>query len=202
MCIRDRLEEYPNTLLHASDHFVGLPDGQMGNSEVGHLNIGAGRIVQMDITRIDALIASGEFFRHPTIVEALQKARNTQLHLFGLVSDGGVHSHQKHLYALLKAAKQQSVEKVFVHAFMDGRDTLPVSYTHLMAAARASANELKIPLYRYLGGVNASVLPTPMMNILNGGAHADNNVDFQEFMVMPVGAERFSDALRLSLIHI
>jgi enolase len=65
-----------------------------------------------------------------------------------------------------------------------------------MAAARASANELKIPLYRYLGGVNASVLPTPMMNILNGGAHADNNVDFQEFMVMPVGAERFSDALR------
>ena len=65
-----------------------------------------------------------------------------------------------------------------------------------MAAARASANELKIPLYRYLGGVNASILPTPMMNILNGGAHADNNVDFQEFMVMPVGAERFSDALR------
>jgi len=85
----------------------GLPDGQMGNSEVGHLNIGAGRIVQMDITRIDALIANGEFFRHPTIVEALQKARKTQLHLFGLVSDGGVHSHQEHLYALLKAAKQQ-----------------------------------------------------------------------------------------------
>ena len=71
------LEEYPNTLLHASDHFVGLPDGQMGNSEVGHLNIGAGRIVQMDITRIDALIADGAFFRHPTIVEALQKARKT-----------------------------------------------------------------------------------------------------------------------------
>src|ERR1700759_4338984 len=65
-----------------------------------------------------------------------------------------------------------------------------------MAAARASATALKVPLYRYLGGVNASVLPTPMMNILNGGAHADNNVDFQEFMVMPVGAERFSDALR------
>src|SRR6202167_3269314 len=128
------LQEYPNTLLHASDHFVGLPDGQMGNSEVGHLNIGAGRIVQMDITRIDALIASGEFFTHPVIVDALQKARKTQLHLFGLVSDGGVHSHQKHLYALLKAAKQQSVEKVFVHAFMDGRDTLPTSGAGYIAA--------------------------------------------------------------------
>jgi len=116
------LAEYPNTLLHASDHFVGLPDGQMGNSEVGHLNIGAGRIVQMDITRIDALIASGAFYTHPTIVEAMQKARKTQLHLFGLLSDGGVHSHQEHLYALLKTAKQQGVEKVFVHAFMDGRD--------------------------------------------------------------------------------
>src|ERR1700690_3344597 len=92
------LREFPNTLLHASDHFVGLPDGQMGNSEVGHLNIGAGRVVRMDITRIDALIASGGFFKHPTIVEAMQKAQKTQLHLFGLVSDGGVHSHQQHLY--------------------------------------------------------------------------------------------------------
>ncbi len=131
------LLEYPNTLLHASDHFVGLPDGQMGNSEVGHLNIGAGRIVQMDITRIDALIASGKFFSHPTIVEALVKARKTQLHLFGLVSDGGVHSHQEHLYALLKAAKQQGVEKVFVHAFMDGRDTLPTSGAGYLAALEA-----------------------------------------------------------------
>src|ERR1700743_3627 len=100
------LREYPNTLLHASDHFVGLPDGQMGNSEVGHLNIGAGRIVQMDMTRIDALIASGDFFTHPVIAEAMKRARDggRQLHLFGLLSDGGVHSHQMHLYALLKAA--------------------------------------------------------------------------------------------------
>jgi 2,3-bisphosphoglycerate-independent phosphoglycerate mutase len=100
------ISEFPSTLLHASDHFVGLPDGQMGNSEVGHLNIGAGRIVRMDITRIDALIASGEFFTHPTIVHALEAARQggRQLHLFGLVSNGGVHSHQNHLYALLKAA--------------------------------------------------------------------------------------------------
>ncbi len=126
----DRLQrEYPSTLLHASDHYVGLPDGQMGNSEVGHLNIGAGRVVRMDITRIDGLIESGEFFKHPVIVEAMHAAvsKGKALHLFGLVSDGGVHSHQRHLYALLKMAKQQGLSKVFVHAFMDGRDTMPNS---------------------------------------------------------------------------
>ena len=135
------LREYPNTLIQASDHFVGLPDGQMGNSEVGHLNIGAGRIVQMDITRIDASIASGALYVHPTIVEAMQKARKTQLHLFGLVSDGGVHSHQEHLYALLKTARQQGVEKVFVHAFMDGRDTLPTSGAGYLAALEQKLRE-------------------------------------------------------------
>jgi 2,3-bisphosphoglycerate-independent phosphoglycerate mutase len=123
------LREFPNTLIRASEHFVGLPDGQMGNSEVGHLNIGAGRIVQMDITRIDAQIAAGEFQRNPAIVQAMQRARegSRQLHLFGLVSDGGVHSHQEHLYALLRTAREYGVERVFVHAFMDGRDTLPTS---------------------------------------------------------------------------
>src|ERR1700675_354908 len=92
------LRDYPDTLLRASEHFVGLPDGQMGNSEVGHLNIGAGRIVQMDITRIDMLIAKGEFQKNQAIVQAMQRAREggRQLHLFGLVSDGGVHSHQEH----------------------------------------------------------------------------------------------------------
>jgi 2,3-bisphosphoglycerate-independent phosphoglycerate mutase len=123
------LHEFPNTLIQASDHFVGLPDGQMGNSEVGHLNIGAGRIVQMDITRIDALIASGQFSKEPPIVQAMQKARDgrKQLHLFGLVSDGGVHSHQEHLYALLRTAREYGLQHVFVHAFMDGRDTAPDS---------------------------------------------------------------------------
>jgi 2,3-bisphosphoglycerate-independent phosphoglycerate mutase len=137
------LAEFPNTLLHASDHFVGLPDGQMGNSEVGHLNIGAGRVVRMDITRIDALIASGEFFTHPTIVDALKRAAEggRQLHLFGLLSDGGVHSHQNHLYALLKAAKQQRLERVFVHAFMDGRDTLPTSGAGHLAALEKTMRE-------------------------------------------------------------
>lgn len=121
------LAEFPNTLIHASNHFVGLPDGQMGNSEVGHLNIGAGRVVQMDITRIDAMIASGEFFAHPVIVAAMQAALagHRKLHLLGLLSNGGVHSHERHLYALLKAAKQQGLERVFVHAFLDGRDTAP-----------------------------------------------------------------------------
>ncbi len=123
------LREFPNTLIRASEHFVGLPDGQMGNSEVGHLNIGAGRIVQMDITRIDALIASGEFANNPAIATAMKHAREggRQLHLFGLVSDGGVHSHQEHLYALLRAAREYGLERVFVHAFLDGRDTLPTS---------------------------------------------------------------------------
>jgi 2,3-bisphosphoglycerate-independent phosphoglycerate mutase len=123
------LREYPNTLIHTSGPFVGLPEGQMGNSEVGHLNIGAGRIVHMDITRIDLMIQNGEFFSHPVLVEAMKNARldGRKLHLFGLVSDGGVHSRQEHLYALLKMARQQGLERVFVHAFMDGRDTLPTN---------------------------------------------------------------------------
>ena len=123
------LREYPNTLIHTSGPFVGLPEGQMGNSEVGHLNIGAGRIVHMDITRIDRMVGNGEFFQHPVLLDAMKHARSGErrLHLFGLVSDGGVHSQQAHLYALLKMAKQNGLERVFVHAFMDGRDTLPTN---------------------------------------------------------------------------
>ena len=128
--VYDRLlREYPNTLIHTSGPFVGLPDGQMGNSEVGHLNIGAGRIVHMDSTRIELMIQNGEFFRQPILLNAMKNARTSghQLHLFGLLSDGGVHSYQTHLHALLKMAKQNEVERVFVHAFMDGRDTLPTN---------------------------------------------------------------------------
>src|SRR6266849_5879215 len=123
------LEEYPNTLIHTSGKYVGLPDGQMGNSEVGHLNIGAGRIVHMDSTRIELMIQNGEFFKHPVLLDAMKNARSAgrQIHLFGLVSDGGVHSYQTHLHALLKMAKQNEVDRVFVHAFMDGRDTLPTN---------------------------------------------------------------------------
>ena len=123
------LAQFPHTLLRASDHYVGLPDGQMGNSEVGHLNIGAGRVVEMDITRIDTLVASGRLAREPAIAAAFAHAREhgRALHLLGLVSDGGVHAHQNHLYALLRAAKAEGLERVYVHAFLDGRDTLPTS---------------------------------------------------------------------------
>lgn len=123
------LREFPHTRLRASEHYVGLPDGQMGNSEVGHLNIGAGRVVGMDITRIDALVAADTLGKQPAIASALAHARDhgTALHLLGLVSDGGVHAHQEHLYALLRAAKADGLERVYVHAFLDGRDTLPTS---------------------------------------------------------------------------
>jgi 2,3-bisphosphoglycerate-independent phosphoglycerate mutase len=137
------LREYPNTLIQASEHFVGLPDGQMGNSEVGHLNIGAGRVIQMDITRIDCMVADNTLkdneqiqasFRH-----ALEKGR--ALHLIGLVSDGGVHSHQEHLYAILRAAKQFGLERVFVHAYLDGRDTPPTSGAGYLAQLEQKMRE-------------------------------------------------------------
>src|SRR5437868_15180774 len=101
----------------------------MGNSEVGHLNIGAGRIVMMDSTRIEVMIQNGELFSNPVLLEAMKNARagGRKLHLFGLLSDGGVHSYQRHRYALLKMARENGVDRVFVHAFMDGRDTLPTS---------------------------------------------------------------------------
>src|SRR6185437_12115815 len=138
------LREYPNTLVHTSGPYVGLPEGQMGNSEVGHLNIGAGRIVHMDITRLDVMIQNGEFFSDPTLLGAMKHARSggRRLHLFGLVSDGGVHSHQNHLYALLKMAKQNGVDRVFVHAFMDGRDTLPTSGAGYLEQLQQKMREL------------------------------------------------------------
>jgi 2,3-bisphosphoglycerate-independent phosphoglycerate mutase len=137
------LREYPNTLIHTSGPFVGLPEGQMGNSEVGHLNIGAGRVVHMDITRIDLMIQNGEFFSHPVLLAAMTHARASErrLHLFGLLSDGGVHSQQAHLYALLKMAKREGVERVFVHAFMDGRDTMPTNGAGYLEQLRQKMRE-------------------------------------------------------------
>ncbi len=137
------LREYPNTLIRASEHFVGLPDGQMGNSEVGHLNLGAGRVVRMDISRIDAAIATGEFFQDPTIAQAMEVGaqEGQALHLIGLVSDGGVHSHQRHLWALLRMAAARGLKRVFVHAFMDGRDTMPTSGAGYLAELQAKFQE-------------------------------------------------------------
>src|SRR2546421_4404920 len=120
-------KKFPNTLIHTSGSFVGLPEGQMGNSEVGHMNMGAGRIVHMDITRIDLLIANKQLQNVPLFQQAMEHGRARQLHFLGLLSDGGVHSHIQHLFALLEMARQQRVERVFVHCFMDGRDTPPNS---------------------------------------------------------------------------
>jgi len=121
------LRKFPNTLVRTSGPAVGLPEGQMGNSEVGHLNIGAGRVVHMDITRLDAMIQSGEFLRQPLLLEAMARGRERQLHLIGLVSDGGVHSQLEHLVALVRLAAEQKVARVFIHAITDGRDTPPTS---------------------------------------------------------------------------
>ena len=122
----DRLwAAYPHTQLDASGRAVGLPDGQMGNSEVGHTNLGAGRVVRQDLVRIDDDIESGAFFENPVLVDACRKARGSALHLLGLVSDGGVHSHLRHLRALIELASREDVEHVHVHAFTDGRDTSP-----------------------------------------------------------------------------
>ena len=121
--------EWPNTQGGASGLDVGLPDGQMGNSEVGHLNIGAGRIVYQELTRITKSIQDGDFFENPVLLGAIEncKKNDSALHLMGLVSDGGVHSHQTHLYGLLELAKRQGLTKVYVHCYLDGRDTPPNS---------------------------------------------------------------------------
>ena len=125
----DSLYKYPNTELVTSGEDVGLPHGQMGNSEVGHLNIGAGRIVYQDLVKINLAIRDRSFFSEPSVVRALEFARskNKKLHLIGLVSDGGVHSHIDHLKALCDAAKEKGLKDVFIHAFTDGRDTDPNS---------------------------------------------------------------------------
>ncbi len=119
----------PTTNIYTSGLQVGLPDGQMGNSEVGHTNIGAGRIVYQDLTRITKSIESGDFFSIPELVEAIEncKKNNSKLHILGLLSDGGVHSHIRHLYAILELAKRKDFENVYVHCFLDGRDTPPAS---------------------------------------------------------------------------
>lgn len=123
------MTEYPYVKGYASGMAVGLPEGQMGNSEVGHINMGAGRIVYQELTRITKEILDGTFFHNAALLAAIDncKRNNSDLHLYGLVSDGGVHSHNTHLYGLLKLAKQHDLTKVYVHAFLDGRDTAPTS---------------------------------------------------------------------------
>lgn len=138
--------EYPNTLIGASGMSVGLPDGQMGNSEVGHLNIGAGRVVYQELTRITKDIKDGGFFNNETLEAAIDNARKngSKLHAYGLISDGGVHSHLDHLYALLKMAKQNGLSQVYVHCFMDGRDVPPDSGKAYIQQLEANMKEIGI----------------------------------------------------------
>ncbi|MFO1485677.1 MAG: 2,3-bisphosphoglycerate-independent phosphoglycerate mutase [Verrucomicrobiaceae bacterium] len=128
---------YPRGTVSASGEDVGLPEGQMGNSEVGHLNLGAGRIVYQDLTRINKSIRDGELAKMPVLVEAFEKAKGKRLHFLGLISDGGVHSHQDHLAALCNAAKVAGVTDLMVHAITDGRDTSPTGGAAYMAKLEA-----------------------------------------------------------------
>ena len=140
------MAEYPHTLIGASGMDVGLPDGQMGNSEVGHLNIGAGRIVYQELTRITKDIQDGVFFKKEALVWAMDEAKKNgkALHLMGLLSDGGVHSHNTHLYALLEMAKQWGLEKVYVHCFLDGRDVPPSSGIDYVKELQGKLSEIGV----------------------------------------------------------
>lgn len=146
------LREFPNTLVHTSGKSVGLPPGQMGNSEVGHLNIGAGRVVHMDVTRLDQQIENGEFFRNPALLGTMKNAATHRLHLLGLCSSGGVHSSMRHLFALLQMAKFEGVTEVFVHCFMDGRDTGPNTGIGFLESLQREMAEIGIGKIATLAG--------------------------------------------------
>jgi len=138
--------EFPHNQLKASGNAVGLPEGQMGNSEVGHLNIGAGRVVYQSLTRVNLSIEKGEFFDKEVFLKSIRKAKeqNKALHLFGLLSDGGVHSHINHLFALLKLAQMENLKKVYVHAFLDGRDVGPQTAQEYLTQTEDKMKELGV----------------------------------------------------------
>lgn len=145
--VMDKLmTEYPFVKGNASGMAVGLPEGQMGNSEVGHLNMGAGRIVYQELTRITKEIQDGDFFKNEALLKAVKncKENNSDLHLFGLLSDGGVHSHNSHMYGLLELAKKEGIQNVYVHAFLDGRDTAPASGKGFVQEALDKMNEIGV----------------------------------------------------------
>ncbi|MGN0362938.1 MAG: 2,3-bisphosphoglycerate-independent phosphoglycerate mutase [Bilifractor sp.] len=145
--VMDQLKsQCPYVQGQASGHYVGLPDGQMGNSEVGHMNMGAGRIVYQDLTRITKAIDDGDFFRNEELLLAINNAKknNGDLHLWGLLSDGGVHSHITHLYALLRLCKQENFDRVYVHCFLDGRDTPPTSGIEYVGALMDKMKEIGV----------------------------------------------------------
>ena len=140
------MSEYPCVKGYASGLAVGLPDGQMGNSEVGHLNMGAGRIIYQDLTKITKAIEDGDFFTNPVLLDAVEncKKNNSDLHMYGLLSPGGVHSHLEHVYALLKLAKDNGLANVYVHCFLDGRDTPPTSAKGFIAELENKMAEIGV----------------------------------------------------------
>ena len=148
------MAEYPFVQGQASGMAVGLPDGQMGNSEVGHMNMGAGRIIYQDLTRITKAIQDGDFFENAELLHAIENAKknHSDLHIWGLLSDGGVHSHNTHLYAILEMCKKQGLEKVFVHPFFDGRDTPPASGKDYVAELEDKMKEIGVGKVASLSG--------------------------------------------------
>lgn len=140
------ISNYPNTSIYTSGEYVGLPDGQMGNSEVGHTNIGAGRVVYQELVRISKSIDSGDILNNQTILKSFEhcKKNNSSLHLMGLLSDGGVHSHIEHLYGLIEMAKINNISKLYIHAFMDGRDVSPNSGISFIKDCQSKLNEFGI----------------------------------------------------------
>ncbi len=156
---RELRDTFPMTLLDASGEQVGLPCGLMGNSEVGHMNIGAGRIVFQEISRIDGTIEDGSFFENQALTDAVDRARGSRLHLLGLVSDGGVHSSQRHLQALLRMAGQRGLrgDQVVLHAFLDGRDTPPRSAGKYLCDVEQQMEELGFGLIATISGIYFSM---------------------------------------------
>lgn len=143
----DRLwKAYPHTLINASEKFVGLPSLQMGNSEVGHLNIGAGRVVYQDLSRVDVAIEDGSFFTNTALVKAvaLAKKNSSALHILGLLSPGGVHSHENHIFAMLEMAARSGLKNIYLHAFLDGRDTPPKSAAHSLQLLQQKCTALGV----------------------------------------------------------
>ena len=140
------MKDYPFVKGNASGLAVGLPDGQMGNSEVGHMNMGAGRIVYQELTRITKEIQDGDFFKNEALLSAMKNAKDNDsaIHFMGLLSDGGVHSHNTHLYGLLEMAKREGLKKVYVHCFLDGRDTPPASGKEVVEQLEAKMKEIGV----------------------------------------------------------
>ena len=214
---RRLLAECPHTLVHTEGRYVGLPDGQMGNSEVGHMNIGAGRIVYQDLTRIDAAIEDGSFFTNTELLAACVAAKQNQstLHLFGLISPGGVHSHEAHVLAMIELARRESVPRLAVHAFLDGRDTPPksaeASLRALQTACDVAGNasiatvigryyamdrdqrwERVEPAYRAITDATADFLADDALSALTAAYARGESDEFVKPTVVGTGAE-FAD---------